>query len=130
MNPFSNALIWKIQKDTNYDAYRYSIDINHPIIEYYLSEKLISEKNLRILLELIANNLPISKIIENNDENPSRHDRIYKKEKLSFEEIHQAKKLFTYQCTKMTKAAAISWILCFEPYCYYETQIKKELNES
>ena len=68
--------------------------------------------------------MPISKIIQNNDNDPSKHDRMYKREKLSEDEIDQVKKIFNYQCTKMTKSAAFSWILSFEPYCYYEIQLK------
>lgn len=129
LNSAHNALIWNISKDNQFNSFKYSIDINNPFLQYYVSDKIISEKNLKTLIETISNSLPISKIIQNNDNDPSKHDRMYKREKLSEEEIEQVKKIFNYQCTKMTKSAAFSWILSFEPYCYYEIQLNKELNE-
>lgn len=125
----NNSLIWKSANDIQYNAYRYFVDINHPIFQFYISENIITEKKLNILLDIISNNLPISHIIQNNDEDPSKHDRMYKKESLSAEEISQAKIIYNFQCTKMTRAVAFSWLLGFEPYCYYETQLNKELND-
>jgi hypothetical protein len=129
LNTANNALIWKTSKDSQFNAYKYEIDFEHPMFKYYVSEKLILEKNLKLLLDLISNNLPVSKIIQNNDDDPSKHDRIYKKERLNEEELIHLRKIFMYQCTKMTRAAAFSWILSFEPYCYYESQLKVELSE-
>lgn len=125
----NNALLWLITKDVQYNSFKYSIDINNPFLKQFISENLITEKNLKILLDVISNTLPVSKIIQNNDSDPSKHDRMYKKDKLTEEEIFHAKKIFNYQCTKMTKSAAFSWLLSFEPYCYYESQLNKELNE-
>jgi len=125
----NNALVWLTSKDLQFNSFKYSIDINNPFLKQFISEKLITEKNLKILLDVISNTLPVSKIIQNNDSDPSKHDRMYKKEKLTEEEILHAKKIFNYQCTKMTKSAAFSWLLSFEPYCYYESQLNKEFNE-
>jgi len=129
LNPANNAMIWKISKDIDFDSFKYNINIEHPICKYFITEKLISEKNMKYLLDLFSNNIPISEIIKNNDDNPSKHDRMNKKDKLSEVELLHAKILFDYQCTLMTKAAAFSWLLSFEPYCYYEMQLNKELNE-
>ena len=128
LNPANNAMIWKISKDIDFDAYKYNINIEHPICKYFITEKLISEKNMKYLLDLFSNNIPISEIIKNNDDNPSKHDRMNKKDKLSEVDLMHAKILFDYQCTLMTKAGAFSWLLSFEPYCYYEMQLNKELN--
>ena len=128
LNPANNALIWKTSKDNQYNSFKYSIDLDNPFIKNYVSEKIISEKNLKMLLEVISNNLPVPKIIQNNDDDPSKHDRLYKKEKLSEEELISVKKMFNYQCTKMTKAAAFAWLLSFEPYCYCQAQLNQELN--
>lgn len=129
LNTANNAMIWKISKDIEFDSYKYNINIEHPICKYFITEKLISEKNMKYLLDLFSNNIPISEIIKNNDDNPTKHDRMNKKDKLSEVELMHAKILFEYQCTLMTKAAAFSWLLSFEPYCYYEMQLNKELNE-
>jgi hypothetical protein len=125
----NNALVWLASKDTQFNSFKYSIDINNPFIKQFVTENLISEKKLKVLIDTISNTLPVSKIIQNNDSDPSKHDRMYKKEKLTEEEILHAKKIFNYQCTKMTKSAAYSWLLSFEPYCFYESQLNKELND-
>jgi hypothetical protein len=124
-----NALIWSTTKDSQFNSFKYSVDINNPFLKQFVDEKLISEKNLKILLDVISNTLPVSKIIQNNDNDPSKHDRMYKKDRLDDEELLYARKIFNFQCTKMTKSAAFSWLLSFEPYCYYESQLNKELNE-
>jgi hypothetical protein len=129
LNPSNNAMIWKIAKDNEFDSFKYSINTEHPICRYFVSENLITEKNLIFLAQIFSNNIPISDIIKNNDEDPSKHDRMFKKDNLSEEEIKHAKILYKFQCTLMTKFAAFSWLLNFEPYCYYEMQLKKELNE-
>ena len=116
-------------QDPDFNSFKYSIDLSNPFIKHYVKENLISEANLKTLLEAISNNLPVSKIIQNNDEDPSKHDRMNKRDKLSDTELLCAKKLFNYQCTKMSKSAAFSWLLSFEPYCYYESQLNKEFNE-
>ena len=128
LNPANNALIWTASKNKDLNAYKYSLDIEHPIFKYFVEEKIITQSNLRVLLDIISNNLPVSKIIQNNDDDPSKHDRMYKKEKLTLDELHHVKIIFQYQCSKMPKAAALSWLLSIEPYCYYESQLKKELN--
>lgn len=125
----NNALIWSATKDTQFNSFKYSLDINNPFLKQFVTEKSITEKNLKILLDVISNTLPVSKIIQNNDNDPSKHDRMYKKDKLDEEEMLHAKKIFNFQCTKMTKSAAFSWLLSFEPYCYYESQLNKEFNE-
>lgn len=125
----NNALVWLTSKDIQFNSFKYSIDINNPFVKRFVTENLITEKNLKILLDTISNTLPVSKIIQNNDSDPSKHDRMYKKDKLTEEEMLYAKKIFYFQCTKMTKSAAFSWLLSFEPYCYYESQLNKEFND-
>jgi hypothetical protein len=125
----NNALVWLTTKDLQFNSFKYSIDINNPFIKQFVSENLITERNLKILIDAISNTLPVSKIIQNNDSDPSKHDRMYKKDKLTEEEMLYAKKIFYFQCTKMTKSAAFAWLLSFEPYCYYESQLNKEFND-
>lgn len=125
----NNALIWLTSKDIQFNSYKYTIDINNPFLKQFVTENLIDEKNLKLLLDVISNNLPVSKIIQNNENDPTKHDRMYKKERLTQEELLHAKKIFNYQCTKMTKAAAFAWLLDFEPYCYFENQLNKEFND-
>ena len=90
----------------------------------YIS-KIFSEKNLNTILNVISNNIPITKIIQNNDNEPSKHDRISRNEVLSEFELEIAKKIFKFKSIEETKSVALSYLLSFEPFCYFENQLKK-----
>ena len=108
----NHSNIWKISDDREFNSFKYLVDTNHPIFRGLIDEKKIKEKDLKFLLKLISENLPVAKIIDNNDRDPSKHDRM----------LFQNKLLKTE-----TKAVAFSWLLNFEPYCYCEEELKKEL---
>lgn len=124
----NNSHIWASEINTYHNSYKYHVDIKHPIFQNYLDEKKVDRKDLSHILELISDNLPISKIIENNDIDPSKHDRIIKKDKLSNFELFHAKSLFDLKLQTLSKAKSLDWIMNHEPFCYYEDQLKKYLN--
>jgi hypothetical protein len=123
----NHSNIWKISDDREFNSYKYLVDTDHPIFRGLIDEKKIKEKDLKFLLKLISENLPVAKIIDNNDRDPSKHDRMLFQNKLSETDLEIAKILFQNQMKTETKAAAFSWLLNFEPYCYCEEQLKKEL---
>jgi len=123
----TNAHIWKTSNDKEYNSYKYLVDIEHPILKSLVAENKIKEQDLKILLGLISDNLPIARIINNNDSDPSKHDRMVSRNKLSKDEFQMAQKIFQFKMKTVTKAVAFTWLLSFEPYCYCEDQLKKEL---
>ena len=123
----THSNIWKISDEKEFNSYKYIIDNNHPILRGLIDEKKIKEKDLNFLLKLISENLPVAKIIDNNDRDPFKHDRMLFQNKLSETDLEIAKILFQNQMKTDTKAVAFSWLLNFEPYCYCEEQLKKEL---
>ena len=123
----NHSNIWKISDDREFNSYKYLVDTDHPIFRGLIDEKKIKEKDLKFLLKLISENLPVAKIIDNNDRDPSKHDRMLFQNKLSETDLEMAKILFQNQMKTDTKAVAFSWLLNFEPYCYCEEQLKKEL---
>ena len=123
----NHSNIWKISDDREFNSYKYLVDTDHPIFRGLIDEKKIKEKDLKFLLKLISENLPVAKIIDNNDRDPSKHDRMLFQNKLSETDLEIAKILFQNQMKTDTKAVAFSWLLNFEPYCYCEEQLKKEL---
>jgi hypothetical protein len=123
----THSNIWKISDEKEFNSYKYIIDNNHPILRVLVDEKKIKEKDLNFLLKLISENLPVAKIIDNNDIDPSKHDRMISQNKLSEVDLEMAKILFQNQMKTETKAVAFSWLLNFEPYCYCEEELKKEL---
>lgn len=124
---FNHCHIWKSSNDREYNTYRYNVDMEHPILRSFVYEKKISEKDLNTLLTLISENLPIAQIIENNDTDPSKHDRLWSRNELSESDLKIARILFQDQLKNSTKQVAFSWLLNFEPYCYFENQLKREL---
>lgn len=123
----NHSNIWKISDDREFNSYKYEVDTDHPIFQGLINEKKIKEKDLNFLLKLISENLPVAKIIDNNDSDPSKHDRMLPQNKLSEADLEIAKILFKNQMKMETKAVAFSWLLNFEPYCYCEEDLKKEL---
>lgn len=124
---FKHSQIWNISNNKIYNSYKYSVDFEHPFFKHFIEEKKIKEKDLFALLSIISDSLPVAEIIKNNDANPSKHDRMMVKEKLTDEDLKSVRKIFQYQCSKMKKAEAFSWLLSFEPYRYYEYQLKEVL---
>ena len=123
----SHSNIWKVSDNKEFNSYKYLVDTEHPIFKELIDEKKIKEKDLNFLLKLISENLPIAKIIDNNDRDPSKHDRMLSQNNLSKTDLEIATLLFENKMQKETKAVAFSWLLNFEPYCYCEEQLKKEL---
>lgn len=124
---FNHSRIWKIFNDKEFNSYRYEVDKEHPIMADFVKEYNIKEVDMNNLLKLISDNLPISQIIDNNDSDPSKHDRMYIQNSLSEIDLKIAKILFQNQLKISTKMVAFSWLLNFEPYCYFEHQLKAEL---
>ena len=119
--------IWKISNNNEFNSYRYSVDLNHPFFSSLITEKKIKEKDLTNLLNIVSENLPIARIIDNNDVDPSKHDRMLLKQELSKDELEIVRIIFRNKMQTTTKAVAFSWILNFEPYCYFEDQLKNDL---
>lgn len=122
----NNSHIWKVSDDREFNSYKYEIDINHPIFSEMINQKKIKEKELKNILKLISNNLPVAKIIDNNDNNPSKHDKITYQSELSKADMEIAEKIFIGLCGKMTKNAAFNWLISYEPYCFCQEQLKNQ----
>ena len=126
---YKNSQIWKEEIDNNHNCFRYKIDLNHMIFKYLEEESIIDHKNLVKIIRLIEDNLPISKIIENNELKPSYHDRMIRSEKLSNENLEIAKNIFDIMKTKMPTHECLEQLFLSEPFCYYQDQLKSFLNE-
>lgn len=122
-----NSLIWQEKEDHNFRCYRYFPDIKHPVFANLIESKKIDSKTLEFIFEILSNNLPVARIIENNDNDSGKHDRMVREESLSKEELELGKKIFESVKIEKNKAEAMSFILKCEPFCYHEEQLKKYL---
>lgn len=128
-NLYDNSLIWQEREDKDVRCYRYSPDINHPIFQDLLESKKIDKKTLDFIFNLLSDNLPVARIIENNDNDSGKHDRMDRPEELKIDALDFAKKIFERIKIEKNKAEALNFILRCEPFCYHQDQIKKYLNE-
>lgn len=124
---YDNSLIWQEKEDKDVRCYRYYPDINHPIFQELIGSKKIDKKELSYIFDLLSNNLPVARIIENNDNDSGKHDRMVKQEELKKDELSLAKSIYEEVKIKSNKSEALSFILKCEPFCYHEEQIKKHL---
>ena len=124
---FENSEIWKATNDRVYNTFTYSVDLNHPIFKSFIDEKKIKQSDLKALLKVISDNLPVAKIIHNNDTDPSKHDRFWANRELADSDLTIARTLFKEQLKYNTKNVAFSWLMNLEPFCYFESQLKEEL---
>jgi hypothetical protein len=73
--------------------------------------------------------LPVARIIENNDNDSGKHDRMVRQEELKMDELNFAKKIYERIKIEKNRAEALNFLLRCEPFCYNQEQIKKYLNE-
>jgi hypothetical protein len=128
-NLYNNSLLWNESEDKNLRCYKYSPDTNHPIFQNLIESKKVDKKTLEFIFDLLSQNLPVARIIENNDNDSGKHDRMVRHEELNKDELDFAKKIYNRIKIEKNKAEALNFILRCEPFCYHEAQIKKYLNE-
>lgn len=128
-NLYGNSLIWQESVDKDVRCYRYNPDINHPIFQDLIESKKIDKKTLSLIFNLLSENLPVARIIENNDNDSGKHDRMIRHEELKKDELDFAKKIYERIKIEKNKAEALNFLLRCEPFCYHQDQIIKYLNE-
>jgi hypothetical protein len=128
-NLYDNSLIWQEKEDKDVRCYRYSPDINHPIFQELIKSQKTDKKTLSLIFDLLSENLPVARIIENNDYDSGKHDRMVRHEELKKDELGFAKEIYERIKIEKNKAEALNFILRCEPFCYHQDQIKAFLNE-
>ena len=126
---YKDAHVWEEHKDIKSNALRYRVNTNHRLFKTLVKENKIDIKQLNLIADLVSETLPIYKIIANNDEDPSQHDKVQPQSKLSKTELQIAKIIYKDELMNFTKNQAISYVLSQEPFCYHEDQLRKYLNE-
>lgn len=124
-----NGLVWIQEVDNILQCWRYKPNLDHPLFQNLIQKKEVTEKNLIRIFEILSTNLPVAKIIQNNDEDPGKHDRLNRNESLTEIEKELALKLIESISIDETRLQAIQVLLSIEPWCYHSDQIKKLLDE-
>lgn len=130
-NLYDNVELWEIKKNNKYGCWEYSLNINSPIFKGILQK--ISKDELDLLLKLIARNIPIADIIDNNDEEPANHDTLYAEidleDVLGVEKKHTKNLLNILIQSGETKAKAIEDILRIEPFVRHKEELLNFLKQ-
>ena len=72
----------------------------------------------------------------NNSSNSSNNNQVLEIKNISEHLINKlfpniyiinGKNMYQFKCTEVSSAAAFDWLLNFEPYCYFEEILKKEI---
>ena len=116
--------LWTEKKNNSNNSLNYRININHQFIRNFVDIHNIKESAIESVLNTISDCLPVVKIIENHDFNPTAHDRALKQEKLDEYHLISAKVIYQDQKKKTSKSQAFSHLMGMEPYCYYDEQLK------
>lgn len=124
-NLYDNSLIWQEKEVKDVRCYRYYPEINHPIFLNLIESQKIDKKTLGLIFDLLSDNLPVARIIENNDNDSGKHDRMVRPEELKKEEIDHATTIYERMKIERNKSEALNFILRCEPFCYHQDQIKK-----
>lgn len=126
----TNATIWTERDDKKNHSKTYYINIDHQLIKSaFEGRKCISLKEFKSIIQLISDTLPVSRIIENHDEDPSSHDRAFHLEELSSLQLKFSKYIYQDFLVEFNHTEAVSKVLALEPYCYHETQVKNYLKK-
>ena len=108
--------IWFTQKDSSIDAYRYRVNESHPIFNELVRKGRIDKKDLNLILDLVADSIPVNEIIRNNEKNPGMTDRMAAVIELTEAQLSMAETLFAAAAQNGTKAVALDFLLGIEPF--------------
>lgn len=124
-----DGLIWKQELNPELQCWQYRPNLRHAVFQHLIDENIISEKELKKIFELLSSNLPVAKIIENNDDDPGRHDRMSRNDKLTIVEKEVALSILqsAQKCT--TRAEAMTALMEIEPWCYHEKELQQFFDE-
>jgi hypothetical protein len=129
---YENVELWKVKKNATFGFWEYSININNPIFSGILQK--VPKDDLQLLVDIIARNLPIADIIDNNDEEPANHDALYAE--IDFKEVLEKEKraaklaLTNALMIGVTKKEAIDYILSVEPFMKHKNEILEFLENA
>ena len=129
---YDDVELWKIQKNSTYGYWEYSINVGNPIFSGILQN--VPKTELQLLLDIITRNLPIADIIDNNDEEPANHDTLYAeidhKEVLAKEKRAAKLALQNFLMLGITKKEAIEHIISVEPFLKHKNELYEYLNHA
>lgn len=122
--------IWNEFKKQNPNSVEYKINLENVFFKNFKKKYDIDSKDFKSIFKVISDCLPKYRIIQNNDDDPSCHDRVLTADKLDEPEIETAKIIFNTLISESgNKTKAFNKLMSIEPFCYFESQLKEIFNE-
>lgn len=121
---FNFQSVWKVIK-TREDSLEYSINEDHPIIRNIAESDTITKKDLKTVLNLIAETIPLETIIQNYSEDPQLFELRSENKELDEGTVALAKMMFSsLLITGVSPEIAQKQILNIEPFNEYPQLIE------
>ena len=121
---FNFQSVWKVVK-TREDSLEYSINEDHPVIRSIAESDTITKKDLKTVLNLIADTIPLETIIQNYSEDPQQFELRSENKELDEGTVALAKMMFkSLLISGVSAEIAQKQILHIEPFNEYPQLIE------
>jgi len=129
--PKEKGRVWLTKENKELMCFVFEPNINHYIFQQMIEQEKISKKDLKSIFSLLSNNLPVSEIVNLNDDNSSKITRMNYVKKLEPYEKELAVSLFNdFRTEGKNHDEAINTLLNCEPYCYHKEEIIELIRKS
>lgn len=129
--PKEKGRIWLTNENKDLMCYVFQPNINHHLFQSMIDQKKISKNDLDTIFSLLSNNLPVSEIVNLNDDNSSKITRMNSVKKLKPHEKELAVLVFNgFRAEGKNYDEAINTLLNCEPYCHHKEEIIELIRKS
>jgi hypothetical protein len=129
--PKEKGRIWLTKENKDLMCYIFQPNINHHLFQNMIDQKKISKNDLDTIFSLLSENLPVSEIVNLNDDNSSKITRMNYVKKLKPHEKEMAVLVFkSFRTEGKSHDEAINTLLNCEPYCYHKEVIIELIKKS
>ncbi|MBB3695925.1 ATP-binding protein [Flammeovirga yaeyamensis] len=111
--------LWNVVK-TRENGFLYSINYKHQLIDRILNNDTITKKEVKQVLDFVSKSLPVETIIQNQYEDPQKHDLRKPFKELDPNTVNIARTIYTMKLNDgLSQDQAIQHILNMEPFNNY-----------
>lgn len=129
--PERTGRVWLSSENKELMCYVFQPNINHHVFQQMIKENRISEKDLKYIFKLIANNLPVSEIVNMNDDDSFKVSRMnYIKELESYEKDLVTVIYNKFRSEGKSHTEALEILFQCEPYCYHKDRISELIQKT
>lgn len=129
--PKEKGRVWLTKENKELMCYVFEPNINHHLFQQLIELGKIKENDLQSIFSLLSNNLPVSEIVNLNDDNSSKITRMNYVRKLKPYEKELAVIIFNkFRTDGKNHDEAINMLLNCEPYCHHKDAVIELIKKS